>query len=283
MNTLTHNALEAAAKQWDGSAAGWYAHTPQIRAWLRNATDAMLEMAAVGPGAHVLDVAAGSGDQTLDIARRIGPEGHVLATDLSPASLALAQQDASREALRNLTVQVADGADLPVPDAAFDSVVCRLGLMFFPDPLRGLREMHRILRPGGAMCVMVFGRPRNNPCVTALLEVAMRHAGLPQPDFSRPGGLLSLGESGFLAGLVEQAGFQAVAATSISAPFTLPSAADYLTFIQSSASPLQQILSRLSPAAANLAWAEAQDVLSQFTTARGWVGPNELLLVTARR
>ena len=63
----------AVREQWDRSATGWNAHTMEIRAWLRQATDFMLDMAGIGPGASVLDVAAGSGDQTLDIAQRVGP------------------------------------------------------------------------------------------------------------------------------------------------------------------------------------------------------------------
>jgi cyclopropane fatty-acyl-phospholipid synthase-like methyltransferase len=78
-------------KQWDVSAQGWNHHTAAIRAWLRQSTDAMLDMAGIGPGASVLDVAAGAGDQTLDIAQRVVPTGRVLATDLSPVILELAR------------------------------------------------------------------------------------------------------------------------------------------------------------------------------------------------
>src|SRR5215212_11667963 len=69
----------ATLAQWEQAARGWNDHTPQLRAWLRSATEAMLGMAGVGLGASVLDVAAGAGDQTLDIAERVGPTGEVLA------------------------------------------------------------------------------------------------------------------------------------------------------------------------------------------------------------
>ena len=72
----------ATRNQWEKAAQGWNDHTPQVRAWLRSATDAMLDMAGIKPGSRVLDVAAGAGDQTLDIAKRVGPQGFVLATDL---------------------------------------------------------------------------------------------------------------------------------------------------------------------------------------------------------
>ena len=100
-------AFKAAQRtQWDQSAASWNAHTPQIRAWLRQATDAMMEMARIAPGMAVLDLAAGAGDQTLDIARRVGPAGRVLATDLSPAILALARQNACQAGVDNVETRV---------------------------------------------------------------------------------------------------------------------------------------------------------------------------------
>jgi SAM-dependent methyltransferase len=277
-------AFKARARdQWDRSARGWNEHTPQIRAWLRAATDAMLEMAGVRPGARVLDVAAGAGDQTLDIARRVGPTGQVLATDLSPGILALAQANAEREGLRNVTTQVADGEDLPVEPASFDSAICRLGLMLFPEPGRALRELQRALRPGGGICVMVFGRPERNPCVTTLMAAALKHAGLPPPDPSQPGSLLSLGRPGRLDELFRQAGFHDVATTTVDAPFRLPSARHYVDFVRSSASPIQQILGRLEPDAAKAAWQDIEARLARFQAGDAWIGPNELLLTAARR
>ncbi len=283
-HAIDPEAFKAATRdQWDQSAQGWNEHAPQIRAWLRTATEAMLDMAGIGPRSRVLDVAAGAGDQTLDIARRIGPEGSVLATDLSPAILALAQANAVRAGYGNVQTQVADGESLAVESAAFDAAVCRLGLMFFPDPLRGLREMHRATRPGGGVCTMVFSRPERNPCVTILMSTALRHAGLAPRDPYQPGGLLSLGKPGLADELFRAAGFKDVASTTIDAPFELPSARHYLDFIRTSASPIQQILGRLESAAAAAAWSEIEQRLAVFDTTTGWAGPNELVLTAARR
>lgn len=269
--------------QWDAAAAGWNDHTPKIRAWLGSATDAMLGMAGVATGSRVLDVAAGTGDQTLAIAERVGPQGHVLATDLSPAVVSLAEANAARAGFANVHARVADGEDLQVPAASFDAAVCRLGLMFFPDPLQGLREMHRALRPAGGACAMVFSTPERNPCVTILMSTALKHAGLPPRDPYAAGGLLSLGRPGRIDELFKSAGFRDVATTAIDAPFRLPSVRDYLAFIRSSASPIQQILGRLDEAAAAAAWGEMEERLSVFATPLGWVGPNELLLTAGRR
>lgn len=269
--------------QWDAAAAGWNAHTADISAWLRQPTDAMCRMAGVKAGSRVLDVAAGAGDQTLAIAQWVGAKGHVLATDLSPAAVALARDNAGRAGLSQVEARVADGEDLGVPEATFDAVVCRLGLMFFPDPLRGLREMHRALRPGGGACTMVFSRPETNPCITVLMATALKHAGLPARDPFLPGGLLSLGRPGRMDALFQSAGFRDVATTALDAVFHLPSVDHYMAFVRRSASPILQILGRLDAAAAEDAWSEMRERLMVFTRADGWAGPNELLLTAGRR
>ena len=269
--------------QWDSAAAGWNAHTADIHAWLQQPTDAMCRMAGVTTGSRVLDVAAGAGDQTLTLARLVGAHGSVLATDLSPAIVALARHNAERAGFSQIQTQVADGENLGVPEACFDAAVCRLGLMFFADPLRGLREMHRALRPGGGVCTMVFSRPEKNPCPTILMSTALKHAGLPARDPLRAGGLLSLGQPGRIDDLFRSAGFHDVATTAVDAVFRLPSVDDYLAFVRSSASPILQILGQLDAASAAAAWGEMRERLMVFTTPAGWQGPNELLLTAGRR
>ncbi len=269
--------------QWDAAACGWDAHSTDIRAWLRTATDAMIAMAGVAEGSRVLDVAAGAGDQTLDLAERVGPRGAVMATDLSPAIVARACERAKRAGFKHVECRVADGEDLRVAAASFDAAVCRLGLMFFPDPLQGLREMHRALRPGGGASTVVFSAPDRNPCLKILMVTALRHAGLPPRDPFTPGSLFSLGRAGHIETLFRQAGFRDVATTTMEAVFHMPSVDAYLAFVRDSASPILQILAGLSEACAQAAWDDIREQLRAFDTPTGWEGPNELLITAARR
>lgn len=269
--------------QWNRSAQSWNSETPKIRGWLTEATNAMIEMANVRPGMRVLDVAAGAGDQTLDIAKRVGSAGHVLATDLSPRIIEFCKDNARRAGYENIDTLVADGEMLPVEEASLDAAVCRLGLMFFPDPVKGLGAIRRSLKPGGTFCSMVFSTPDNNPCVTILISAALKHAGLPPRDPYQPGGLLSLGRPGLIDELFRQAGFIQVATTRVEAPFRLPSMKDYLDFVRSSASPILQILDRLDEPTKHAAWADIEGRLSAFNVRDGWEGPNELLLTVGQR
>ena len=287
--TATSPAFDAEAfkiatrAQWDKTAGAWNDSATVIRPWLSASTEAMLNMAGVASGARVLDVAAGAGDQTLDIARQVGPGGFVLATDLSAAILEFARRNAAVAGYDNVSTKVSDGESLDVEDSSFDAAVCRLGLMLFPDPLRGLGQIWRALKPGARLCTVVFSTPDANPCVRIVLTTALKYAGLPPRDPYQPGGLLSLGKPGLIDELFRQAGFREVATTKMAAPFKLPSGHDYLDFIRTAAVPILQILAKLDSAAQQAAWSEMEAKLEEFRTPSGWEGANELLLTVGRR
>ena len=279
-NQATSDSSARAA--WDDAAAGWDRHAPKIREWLRSATAAMLEMADIRNGQQVVDVAAGAGDQTLDVARRIGPSGEVVATDISPGILALAEQNAVRAGVGNVRCHLADAQSLGLDDALFDAAICRLGLMFLPDPLAGLVEIRRVLKPGARLCTLVFAGPDANPCLRILMSTALRHAGFAPRDPFAPGGLMSLGRQGDLEGRFRQAGFENVAATRLDAPFRLPRTADYLDFVRDAAAPIVQLLAPLDPASRADAWDDIETQLDAFQTQDGWVGPNGLLVTVGQ-
>ena len=207
----------------------------------------------------------------------------MLATDLSPAILELAQANARRAGFRNVETRVADGEHLGLDGADFDAAICRLGLMFFPDPVQGLREMHRALKPGAGICTMVLRRTETNPCITTLMSTALRHAGVSAPRSVPARGSAEPRQAGLDRRAIRRAGFRHVATTRVDAPFRLPSARDYVEFIRTSASPIQQILGKLDDDAERAAWAEIEERLKRFDTATGWEGPNELLLTAGRR
>jgi ubiquinone/menaquinone biosynthesis C-methylase UbiE len=120
----------------------------------------LLRAAQLAPGMQVLDIAAGTGLAAEAALRLVGSTGHVTAADLSSAMVEKAR-DRLGEA-KNASVAVEDGQALSFAEGSFDAVVCSLGLMFFPDPLRGLTEFHRVLRPGGRAAVSVNTVPERS-------------------------------------------------------------------------------------------------------------------------
>ena len=277
----------AIASSWDAAAAGWNQHTAMIHDWLHDATQTMLDDAHITVGARVLDIAAGAGDQTLDIAHRVGPQGWVLATDVSPGILGLAQKNMQAAGLSQVSTQVADAQSLNLAGSDFDAAICRLGLMFCCAPLEALNEIRAALRPAGRFSALVFGSPEHNPCLTITFNTARQHAGQPltpagpiEGDLAA-GSLMSLGRRGLFEALLHTAGFIEVAVHSLSAPFYASSAAHYVNFLRSSASPLIDVLAPLSNAAQQAAWDDMTDQLQMFATTKGWIGPNQLLRCVA--
>jgi len=119
--------------------------------WRERAAD----LAAIGPGSAVLDVATGTGDLALALARRVGPTGRVVGLDFSPEMLAVARRKSDAIDWRE-----GNALDLPFPDSEFDAVTVAFGVRNFADLDRGLAELVRVVRPGGRVVILEISRPR---------------------------------------------------------------------------------------------------------------------------
>ena len=140
---------ETTKQQWQTAAHTWYSWGPTLEQWLGEATEIMLDMAAVGYGSAVLDIAAGAGGQTVAAARRIGTHGSVLATDISSNVLEYAAQTAHARGFKDIETRIMDGEEIDLPANSFDAVISRVGLIYFPDQHKSLTRIHQVLNPGG--------------------------------------------------------------------------------------------------------------------------------------
>ncbi|HVR61303.1 MAG TPA: methyltransferase domain-containing protein [Polyangia bacterium] len=270
-------------QQWDTAAEAWHRWAPTLRAWLGPATLRMFDLGGVARGCRVLDVAAGAGDQTLQAASRVGPQGSVLATDIAPAILAFAAAEAASAGHQNVATRVMDGENLDLPDASFDVVMSRVGLIYFPDQQRALREMHRVLVPGGRVAAIVYGPADANGFFSVPVSIVRRRANLGPPLPGQPGPF-SLGAPGVLAAELAQAGFRDVMVESVRAPLAMASAEQCLRFEQESFGALHQMLSSLDRAGRDAAWAEVGEALETFEDGAGrFVGPCELLVAAGTK
>jgi SAM-dependent methyltransferase len=268
--------------QWEVAAEPWNRHGPTIEAWLGEATEAMLDLAGVGPGSRVLDVAAGAGGQTLTAARRVGESGSVLATDISPSILAFAERQARAAGLANVATRVVDGEQLDVAERSFDAVISRVGFIYFPDQAGALRGIWKALRPGGRIAGIVYSTAAANPFFSIPISIIRRRAGLPAPAPGQPGPF-SLGASGAIEAAYATAGFIDVEVRRLAAPLRLPSVADYLTFARESFGALGQMLAGLDERERGAAWVEIEQELERFQGDDGFVGPCELLVAGGAR
>lgn len=259
-------------EQWQDAAEAWHRWGSTLKSWLGPATERMLDVARVSAGNRVLDVAAGAGDQSIAAAERVGPNGRVLATDLSPAILAFADSDARARGLENLTTRVMDGEQLDLDDGSFDVVISRVGLIYFPDQLKALRQMQRVLVPGGRVAAMVWGPPESNGFFSVPASIMRRRANLGAPLPGQPGPF-SLSSRETVERLYEAAGFTAVTFELVDAPLRLPRAVDCLAFERESFGALHQMLSALDEAAKAAAWDEVSSELQRYEGPAGFEAP----------
>lgn len=265
-------------EQWQAAAAAWYAWGPVIDSWLGDATETMLDLAGVGPGSRVLDVAAGAGGQSITAARRVGPTGHVLATDISPRLLDYADHAARMAGVAGvLRTAVVDGEELDVAPGSFDAVVSRVGLIYFPDRQRALLGMRQALRPGGRFSTVTYSTPAANPFFSLPIAVIRDEAQLPPPAPDQPGPF-SLGSPELLSSVLADAGFVDVEVRTVPSPLRLPTTADCLLFERESFGALHQLMSGLDEAGRERTWARIAAELEQFEGPDGFVGPGEMLV-----
>ena len=270
--------------QWESAAPAWDRWGPLLGRWLGAATEAMLQAARIGPGARVLDIAAGAGEQTLAAARRAGPTGHVLATDISPAILGYAKAAAAQAGLTNVEVRELDGErhDL-LPAGSFDAAISRVGLIYFPDQQRALTGIRQALRPGGRFAAVVYSTPEKNPFFALPVGIIRRRAQLPPPLPGQPGPF-SLGGEGVLARTLEQAGFREVVVRKVDSPVCLPTAAECVRFERESFGALHQMMANLDDSEREGTWEEIEQTLARFETPEhGFVGPCEMLVGSGTR
>lgn len=128
------------------------------RGQLSPAHAGLLQMAPPLAGQAVLDVACGTGLVTLAAALAVGSQGRVVGTDISDLMVDAARRRAGDAGLDHVRFERMDAESLALPDAHFDLAYCALGLMYMPDPLAAMRELHRVLRPGGRVAAAVWGQ-----------------------------------------------------------------------------------------------------------------------------
>jgi ubiquinone/menaquinone biosynthesis C-methylase UbiE len=139
-------AFDAAADHYDDAALGFWSRVGERT----------VERLGLHEGDRVLDVPCGSGASALHAARAVGASGYVVAVDLAPALLDLVRAKAAREGIANLETREADMRALGYPDASFDAVVCVFGVFFVPDRTAIVRELWRLVRPGGVLAITTW-------------------------------------------------------------------------------------------------------------------------------
>ena len=268
--------------QWNKDGAAWRRWTPTLDHWYGGATRQMLDLARLQPGQRVLDIAAGAGEPAVSAAERVGAGGYVLATDISEGIVALALQVARERGFGQIETRAMDGEKLDLPDAGFDAVLCRLGLMYMPHPVTALQEWRRVLKAGGRVAVAVFSTPDRNPWGAMPATIIRGRAQLAPPAAGQPGPF-SLGNPGVLLDVFHQAGFADAEVFALPAPHRAASAADFVRVAREAFGAFNAMMAKLPPAAADAVWAEVEAAMRQFQSPAGFEVPGECLIGVATK
>lgn len=268
--------------QWEKAAPGWAKWESTTAEWAEPATQAMLELAGIEPGARILDIACGAGSQSLSAARIVGANGHVIASDISETMLQHVRENVRTAGLKNISTLRGAADEIGIPAESIDAIICRLGLMLFPDPKSALKSVHDVLKPGGKVAVVVFTTPAANPHRARAMQILLRHAGKQPPAPGQPG-LYSLGGPGTIESLYRECGFVDVIRREIRIPMVMASAVDALQMMQDAYAANRAVLRDSSEEVRDAAWAEVLDMLKTFETNGKFVAPSELLVAAATK
>jgi SAM-dependent methyltransferase len=267
---------------WSGVAWAWGANAAFVDARGERVTERMLGLAQPRVGERVLELACGAGGPGLRAAAMVGPEGEVVLSDVSIEMTAIASARAAALGLGNATGRALDLEDIDSPDAAYDVVLCREGLMLVPDPARAVREIHRVLRPGGRVVATVWGPRAENPWLGIVFDAVSEGLGAPTPPPGIPHPF-SLADADELGGLFRDAGLAEVAVGELATPYHAATVDEWWQRTAALAGPLAQRLAALPAPAASALRARAAAAIAAYETPTGLDIPGVSLVASARR
>jgi len=268
---------------WQANAKYWTSYSDTIARMFAPLTEAMIERAGIHEGQSVLDVAGGAGEPSLTIAERIGPNGSVMCTDAVAEMVEAARQEANRRGLRNVQFRQCTADSLPFPDNSFDVLVCRLGVMFFRDSFGSMREMLRVVRPGGSLTFAVWYKSEVNPFCYLLSGVMDQHVKAPAPDEDAPNAF-RFAEPGKLADVMKRAGATDVRDEIVSFDLVAPlSTREFWTMRSQTSDTLREKLAKLPTAEQAQIAAEVEQAVKPYFPNNRMKFPTQMLIAIGKK
>jgi SAM-dependent methyltransferase len=269
-------------QQWNVAAGGWRKWSELIDGAAGGISDRLVALAGVEPGSRVLDVAAGYGEPSLTAAKAAGPEGRVVATDISAEMLAFGRERASAAGLENIEFVESDAAGLDYPEDSFDAALSRWGIIFEPDGEAAAARIRGFLKPGARMAISSWGPPERVPFLAIPIRTAMERLGVDPPPPGTPGPL-SRPTPEALGGLLSAGGFSDVDVEEAEVSFDWDSPEDFTAFIKEIAPPITALIAPHPQDVQDETWAAITEAVREAAADDGKVRLQNLVLMASGR
>ena len=240
MNQLQLEQLAQQKDTWNKYSEGWKKWDEVLMTLMRPVSDSLINTLTLKGNEHVLDVASGTGEPGLTLSTLL-PDGKVTGSDLAENMVVIANEHAVERGISNYRSQQCDATNMPFEDNSFDHVICRFGIMFFPDIEAGLGEMTRVLKPGGTIAVAVWGLPELNSFITLMAKTIIDHLNLPKPSPDSPN-IFRCAQPGMTGQLFTNAGLSDVKEYPVNGEATFESPEIYWDIFSDVAGPVMQAL-----------------------------------------
>jgi enediyne biosynthesis protein CalE5 len=269
-------------KHWNSAATGWRKWSELIDGAASEISERLVALAGVESGSRVIDVAAGYGEPSLTAAKAAGPEGSVVATDISAEMIAFGRERAAAAGLENIEFVESDAASLEFPKNSFDAALSRWGIIFEPDGEAAARRTLGFLVPGARMAISSWGPPDRVPFLAIPMRTAMERLQVQPPAPGTPGPL-SRPTPEALGGLLEAGGFSNVEVEEAEVTFEWQSPEEFTTFIREIAPPISAMIDPHPQNVQDETWAAITEAIRQAASDDGAVRFSNLVLLAVGR
>jgi ubiquinone/menaquinone biosynthesis C-methylase UbiE len=271
---------ERQRQDWNVASKGWHDWQEEMQRDTRPVSERLVELAGIKPGDRVLDVAAGLGEPALTAAKVVGPDGSVVATDISSQMLAYGRKRAAAAGVENIEFVESDAASLDFPEKSFDAAVSRWGIIFDPDGEGAAARIRGFMKEGGKFAISSWGPPERVPMLSVPMGTVMTRLDVPPPPPGTPGPL-SRPTHEAISSILEGGGFSDVQVEELELGFEYDSPEEFTRFIKEIAPPVSNLMRSHPQEVQDETWAAITEAVRAHAGDDGKVRMRNLVLVAA--